>query len=117
MELDDLGTRRNQTLMKILQTLFIFLLTASFAFGGTSDWIRVRQNALQRIECRGASGKTDLVAATPTGSNVITLQDGTGTLAFMTDLGDSIFGPTGTLYADAGTPHCELWQSTPANGC
>ena len=103
MELDDLGTRRNQTIMKILRTLFILFFSVSLAFAGgtTTDWVKLRAGAFQRIEFKGASGKTDLVAATPTGNNVVTLQDGTGTLAFLTDMGTPTFGPTGTLFVDA----------------
>lgn len=90
--------------MNLLRTSLIFLLATAVAFGGgtSTDWVKLRSGSLQRIEFKGVSGKTDLVAATPTGNNVATLQDGTGVVAFLSDIGGSAFPPTGTLYVDAG---------------
>ena len=89
--------------MRLLKTSLIFLLTTAVAFAGgtTTDWVKLRINANQRIEFQGASGKTELVAATPTGSNVVTFQDASGTVALLDDVAGVIFGPTGTLFADA----------------
>jgi len=73
------------------------------AFGGgtVTDWVKLRTNANQRIEFQGASGKTTLVAATPSGTSVVTIKAETGTLALLSDIGDSIFGPTAKIFVDA----------------
>jgi len=79
--------------MKIIKILLVFFFTMTLSFGGGSvtDWIKLRQGAQQRIEFKGASGKTTLIAAAPTGTNVITFQDGTGTAAFLSDLSSAVF--------------------------
>ena len=86
--------------MNILRASLIFLLTITVAFaGGTStDWVKLRTNANQRIELQGASGQTDLVEATPTGNKGVTIQDGLGRLAFMNDMGTPLHDTTGACF-------------------